>query len=322
MRCVLVGNYGVGNLGDDALRSYFLTGFPEIDWITTSVHPRGETEVPRLPAGLRSILGTPWWRTIKAFRHSDAIVFGGGSLFTDVESSFACFLWWLHGLVGVLLGKKIILAFQGIGPFRTRRGEWFARWVVRRSSFISVRDASSAERVGTWRTNLPIVQTFDPVFSLMAKQNNIIDTKDVFIVIPRRNSGESFQRALAEFVLQHPASAVRCLLMQPDDPEERKVIERINGVLGRVPEVRDVRTLSDLMEQISRASFVLTERYHGALAAIALEKPLRIISQGEGDKLWVLERMLKRGEGERGALLIAVQRGEKALRRYFSLRAN
>ena len=30
---------------------------------------------------------------------------------------------------------------------------------------------------------------------------------------------------------------------------------------------------------------VLSERYHGALAALVLEKPLEIVSQGEGDKL-------------------------------------
>ena len=30
MRLLLVGNYGVGNLGDEALREYFLKRFPEV----------------------------------------------------------------------------------------------------------------------------------------------------------------------------------------------------------------------------------------------------------------------------------------------------
>ncbi|MBI5155969.1 hypothetical protein HZA45_01700, partial [Candidatus Peregrinibacteria bacterium] len=95
MRCVLIGNYGTGNFGDEALRSYFLKSFPEIEWQVVSARPTAD-ELPRLPAGPRSLFTTKWFRTIKALRHCDAVVFGGGTLFTDSESVFACFLWWLH----------------------------------------------------------------------------------------------------------------------------------------------------------------------------------------------------------------------------------
>ncbi|MEK7137506.1 MAG: polysaccharide pyruvyl transferase family protein, partial [Patescibacteria group bacterium] len=142
MQYLLVGNYGVSNAGDEILREYFLERFPEIDWKVLSAHPE-KGEFPRFPAGLRSFFSLRWLSTLRELRKADGMVFGGGSLLTDTESVRACFIWFLHAAAAWLLHKPIILAFQGIGPFRTKAGEWCSRWVVRRAAFISVRDEES-----------------------------------------------------------------------------------------------------------------------------------------------------------------------------------
>jgi len=74
MRLLLVGNYGVGNLGDEALKEYFLTRFPEIDWIVVSANPR-TGEVARLPMGIRSFFWLRWMATLRAYREADGVVF-------------------------------------------------------------------------------------------------------------------------------------------------------------------------------------------------------------------------------------------------------
>jgi len=160
-----------------------------------------EREVPRLPLGFRSLL-RPWWRTLSAFRSCDAVVFGGGSLFTDTESVKACFLWGWHAWMARVFHKPIILAFQGIGPFRTKMGEGVARRVVQWASFVSVRDDASFVRVRSLGKDTKIVQSWDPAILLMDEEKMPREPKNVFTVIPRGNIGEDFYVCASE-VLQN-----------------------------------------------------------------------------------------------------------------------
>lgn len=279
----LVGNYGAGNLGDEALKEYFLHAFPEVQWQVISARP-AFGEFPRLPCGFRSFF-SPWWRTIGAFRKSQGIVFGGGTLFTDLESVSACVIWWWHAFMARMFRKPIILAFQGVGPFRTGTGEWLARWVFRHAAFISVRDAASRGRLESWKLNKNIVQTFDPVILLLRSEKNSVSSQNVFVIIPRNNSNASFINRAMELMKERTPQDIVILSLKPDDEEERTVCRRLVTDLGGGARVVEVHSLQDLCREVSRASFVLAQRYHGALAALALGKELEVIPQGTGDKL-------------------------------------
>jgi polysaccharide pyruvyl transferase WcaK-like protein len=307
MRCVLIGNYGVGNFGDEALREYFLRRFPDIRWTVLSARP-GPGELPRIPAGIRSFFGTPWMRTLAAIRQSDAVVFGGGTLFTDSESSRACVIWWLHAAAARWYGRPLLLAFQGIGPFRWSGTERLARQALGWSMFISIRDDQSAARVAGWGSHTKYVRTFDPILSLLAAEKPSTEHKNCLVVIPRRNSAQT----LTEAALHEAKSGmhVRLVSFQPDDAGERNYM----GGLARQlrAEVRTVRTAGDLRAVMQDATLVLTERFHGAIAAMAYGIPLRIISAIKGDKLDALRTQIRdSGEGELMALVAA---GENALR--------
>ncbi len=327
MRCLLIGNYGVGNLGDEALKDYFLTRFPDIEWTVLSASPRTSSDVPRLPFGLRSLF-TPWWNTLRAFRASDAVVFGGGSLFTDVESVYACMLWWWHARIARLFGKPVILAFQGIGPFKTSVGEWCARDVISRAAFVSVRDEESGERVKKW-TRLrqgfggqevesgkwtEVFLTADPVLSLLEGSSQ---TSGLAIaLIPRANSGDDFL-AQAMSVVERDPSSVVIISMQVDSSDERSFCLSLKEAIGVRAAIHVVQSLHELSAQLSRSSRVVTARYHGALAALALGIPVDIIAQHPGDKLDALRTI----QGTTGIeeLQRLVQDGERELLKYLNM---
>ncbi len=310
MRAVLVGNYGVGNFGDEALKEYFLGAFPDAQWTVVSARPeRGE--MPRLPAGIRSLLGTPWWRTIGAIGRSDAVVFGGGTLFTDIESVQACFLWGLHAFFAWLCRKKIVLAFQGIGPFKTALGEGIARWVVRRASHLSVRDEASAARIASWKMNTKVIHTFDPVFLLFLSKKREHRAQNVYVLIPRHTSGAAFRTTLENHATNLRHTEVVIALFQPDDRRERKVIEMLRVQYPQAS-VRTIRTADDLMELLATASHCICERFHGALAAVAAGVPLTVVSQAAGDKLEAVASLAQSREIERATGL--AETGESALR--------
>jgi polysaccharide pyruvyl transferase CsaB len=308
MRCLLVGNYGVGNLGDEALREYFLQAYPEVEWSVLSQNPENG-EYARLPGGARSLLSLRWLRTLRAYARADAVVFGGGSLFTDVESVYACMLWCMHAAAARLFGKPVILAFQGVGPFRSGLGRRLAAWTVRVSVSISVRDPLSHSRVQEFQKNKKVIQSSDPVFSLLINKKITNQPKNVFIIIPRHNSDQKFQDLARKYVSEHQNSETHILTMQPDSQEEQSVIKRLQAVLGVSTPVRPVLTLDGLAKEVSGASFVLTQRYHGAIAALALGVPVEIVPQGEGDKLSTLVG------ADAAALEAAVEAGASELRR-------
>ena len=290
-RYLLVGNYGVGNVGDEALKEYFLQCFPEVEWIVVSAHP-GLGEVPRLPCGFRSLF-TPWWRSFRAYWQCDGVVFGGGSLFTDAESTVAPLLWWWHAVLAMLFRQPVFLAFQGIGPFRTKRGEWWTRWVARRVVFLSVRDIHSCARVERWQLNKKCILSFDPVFSLIISKNTLIrsssaaipsdaDRSKILLIIPRRNSSQEFR-----------------------DRSEEMRREGFRGV-----RVQEPRSLVELSAAVSSASFLLTQRYHAGIVALALGVPFDAVPQVPGDKLDALNKE----DRDLSHLRERVRVGEEALR--------
>lgn len=304
MRCILVGNYGVGNLGDELLKNYFLDRFSDIRWIVVSANP-GMQEVLRLPLGFRSLF-SPWWRTIRAYRECDAVVFGGGSLFTDTESPFACVLWWWHAFSAWVLKKPFFLAFQGIGPFRTRLGTACTRWVVRHAIYSSVRDEASAKRAEKWGGT--VVRSIDPVCGLVVsgKFSVVSDGRKRLVVIPRQNSGEDFLDRVREIVRSGVWDEIVILSLQPDHRGEQKVCAQLQEELKRATIV-PVYSLETLVREIQGAELVCSQRYHGALSAILLKKKIEIVHQAEGDKLSVMREGISDG-------IYALRRGEETLR--------
>jgi polysaccharide pyruvyl transferase WcaK-like protein len=272
MRCLLIGNFGVGNLGDEALKEYFLSEFPSVEWKIVGI------DTPRLPSGLRSFLSLRWIKTLREFRATDAVVFGGGSLFTDVESVSACLLWWLHASAARIFRKPVHFAFQGVGPFTTRVGEWLAKKSFRHASTISVRDSLSKKRVDAWGLNKKCIQSYDPVYQLMKNKKVDVSSKNVLVLIPRMNSGDKFTKAAQDLCKSTTPESVHVISMQPDKKSESDYCQRLVATLGNRAEIFPARTLDELLHRISSVSTVLTERYHGALAALALGKKVEIIS--------------------------------------------
>lgn len=303
MRCLLIGNYGVKNIGDEALRESFGRTYPEVEWIVMTADGSGPGEVPRLPCGIRSLF-RPWWRTFAAMRASDAVVFGGGSLFTDAESVWACVIWWWHAFWARLLGKPIALAFQGVGPLQSVLGRICARWVLNRCEFVSVRDPKSMERIYTIAgegMHKKVVQSFDPVFGLFSMKNRYQSQK--LIIIPRDNSTPEFFDAATKNSLSGNWTEIKILLMHPlaDIASAARLSELLSS---RSITTVNIGSLSQLANEVSGAGFIVTQRYHGGIAALAMGIPFVAVAQKDGDKLASLagldpaecSRLLKAGE--------------------------
>lgn len=292
---MLIGNYGVGNFGDEALRDAFLAAFPNLHWTVVTAKPvlSGRVlEVDRLPLGIRSLF-RPWWRTIGSIRRADAVIFGGGTLFTDIESVLACFLWGAHALVAQLFGVPVIFAAQGVGPFKTRVGEGMTRSLFRRSVFISVRDDASFARVGSWGLNTHIVHTFDPAFLSFCREKMNIRAKKVFTVIPRHNTSATFEELYKKILSEQTFDEVRIVSLQPFETGEVSMVARLRTLTSLPVTVVPVESQLVLLQEVAKAELVLCQRFHGALAALAQGKTVRLCPLEPGDKLDALAKAIE-----------------------------
>lgn len=315
MHCVLVGNYGAGNVGDEALREYFLQAFPAIEWVVVSARRSERGEVPRLPFGVRSLF-RPWWKTLIAIARADAVVFGGGTLFTDIESLSACLMWRQYAAVARFFRRPYFLAFQGVGPFKTILGEEIAQCVFERAAFVSVRDQQSFDRIHAWNLRSQPVLTSDPALALFASHQKTVVTGRKLAVIPRSNSGDEFVAIVKERVSSGAWDSVRIFLMQPD-AGERGVAARIQ-VFVPSAEITEIESVQQLLEDVGGATEVVTQRYHGALAAMALGKGVHIVPQASGDKLSALAAELTDTKGWCQKRLASIAQGRDALAAAFS----
>lgn len=312
MRCLLIGNYGVTNAGDDALRDFFLQAFPGVEWQVLSTIP-GEGVLPRLPAGFVSFFRTPWWKTVRAIRRADAVVFGGGSLFTDVESVRAPVIWGIHAACAIACGTPVVLAFQGIGPLQSRLSRMITRWVLRHAAFVSVRDEMSLAAAA--KCGRPdVVLTADP--AVLSLSGRVAGKKSAVVLIPRPHLSHDFVAAMERQHALDSTCPVRILLMQAGDPAEREIASRLQHLIPG-SQIRPVPSLADVAREIVDADHVVSARYHGALTAFMMGASLTVISQGAHDKLHALQEFI-RGGGTPEQLLSRAQDGVHALSHFFS----
>jgi len=286
---LLVGNFGVGNLGDEELKRYFIQRYPHVHWRVICARPQASKELCRLPCGIRSFFAFSWIATIKAYWNCDGVVFGGGSLFTDIESPKACLLWWIHAVPAYIFRKPIHLAFQGIGPWKTSIGIYLSTSVCRMATSISVRDISSFERVKNMQLHKKCVLSCDPVYWLIKKEKTDCSSQNVLILIPRNNSSDKFIIAMENAYKSNTWSAIRVISMKPYDNSESEFCQMIIDKYYKSAKLLKITSLGEILQNIKDSGLVVSERYHGALAALTLGKPVEIITQSDDDKLCSLQ---------------------------------
>lgn len=120
MKNVLIsGYYGFNNTGDEAMIETMSTLLAKrnMGLIVLSSNPDKTKELYNVQAYDRNNFS----EVIKAIKKSDIVVSGGGTLFQDVTSRKS--IWYYLGIIKIaqLLGKKICVAYQGMGPINSKK---------------------------------------------------------------------------------------------------------------------------------------------------------------------------------------------------------
>ncbi|HEX9172942.1 MAG TPA: polysaccharide pyruvyl transferase family protein [Telluria sp.] len=178
---LISGWYGQCNAGDDAILDVFIeeaTARMTGEITVLSETPGNLTHVRALPhpvgfgrGSLGYLLDGTYFRHLKAVRHCDLFVLGGGGLLRD-NTNWRNLVRLLDEIwIAKLFGRKVMLYAIGVGPFKTRLGKWLIARSVKLCDLITVRSehcAALLREIGIAPHRIHVVA--DPAF-LLAQQS-------------------------------------------------------------------------------------------------------------------------------------------------------
>lgn len=139
MKILIFGYFGFDNIGDEAILKTLVRNLPRFidtaELTTISKKPKKTSQELGIPVVKRSLGAIK-----KAISDCDIFMLGGGGILQD-STSLKSLLYYLYLInYAKLKKKKVILLAQGIGPINSFIGKTFAKHVLQKVDFITIRD--------------------------------------------------------------------------------------------------------------------------------------------------------------------------------------
>jgi len=326
-RIVIKGGYGLGNFGDDALMVAVYEIVARIfdpKFIELKCHNVGY--IQRLIPGVKAV-------ALNNERHKkvDLLIYGGGTQFysfplTNVGNVPSFNVVWRNLKKPIHAGTKIVRKVRrltsqninarkiialgiGLGPFvknSTRLRECYK--IIRQMEYVAVRDTHSYELCEKWgcnnlslRSDLCYLPNLWTVHKQNLHQRSSMGIIRRIGIIPRdwphTYEGDSYTFPLFQVVdeLRSVGKKVEFILFARSDHNwSERLKNRGEQYITWNPENS---TITEFIEQLASYDAFITARYHGAVFASILGKPvicieieqkLRLLSDllGHGSRLW------------------------------------
>lgn len=164
---VISGYYGFANAGDEAMLTAIIKALRSEDSSVNITVISGNPEATEKLHKVNSIHRFSALDIIKTMSKADLLISGGGSLLQDVTSKRSLLYYLAILTTGTILGKKVMLFAQGIGPIKSRFLRNLTKYVCSSVDLITVRDMDSMyelRRIGVPEPK--VLQTADAVMTL------------------------------------------------------------------------------------------------------------------------------------------------------------
>jgi polysaccharide pyruvyl transferase WcaK-like protein len=124
-------------------------------WTSVSDSQFAAEFVPIASLSWTKIIRGQWasiWRAAKSvISWADVVLdIGEGDSFSDIYGLRRYINVTFPRLLSILLGKRLVLLPQTIGPFRRRSTRFVAKWLMKRSYYVYARDPASLEMAAEW----------------------------------------------------------------------------------------------------------------------------------------------------------------------------
>jgi polysaccharide pyruvyl transferase CsaB len=301
---LICGNYGNGNIGDEAILRALIQKYGKTYKLTVISADPSQTHrahkikvVHRFPGGIRSKLHSllsPRGRkrlkeTKRAVDKCDVFLLGGGTLLTDTPLR-SILIWSKQVEPAFQAGKEVWVYANGIGPLHTRTAQGIASSILKRAHKVTVRDFRSIEwtkKLGCHKAR----KVLDPVLHLhwKGKPASLKIDKNTVIFAPRswaKNTDET-SKVFTKFIQYLCLEKGKKVVGIPFENGNSKDVEFLNNIF----EQSNVRTRAkiwknytdelDVIRAIAQAEAVVGMRLHSLIFSQLTHTPFVGISYME-----------------------------------------
>jgi polysaccharide pyruvyl transferase WcaK-like protein len=311
---LVIGAYGYGNVGDEAILAGLLAKLGD----------RSATVVSRDPAATTRLHGVSSVGIGAAFpallRHR-SVVIGGGGLFGRDMGAIGRLLP-LFGLISSSLGREVVIEGVDIDATLAPIARVLVPPLMRRASAVTVRDHGSVAILDRWgvRANLaPDLSHWMPMGSI-ASGRRLLRDAGVDTRLPVVGLALTGVRPdLANAALTAAAGAIDalpdaqfCFIPLSRHPrvathDDRRLAHQLRRMRPRLAVVETEVHPSIVLSAVSQLSAVVSMRYHGMLFAERTRVPLVPIAYAEKNVRWLEERGMHAIPADADALTSALR---------------
>jgi polysaccharide pyruvyl transferase WcaK-like protein/glycosyltransferase involved in cell wall biosynthesis len=282
---LLVGAFGQGNVGDEALLTAFVRALPSHPLIVASSAPLDTTAVHRMEAvGRDDLVGLA-----RCMARANAVVVAGGTVFKTLHPSTGRRpLDLLLRLVALMLAAKamrkpVALVGVGVGALDHRGARRLTRAAVRAADLLVLRDDESAARLAAAGARPPFRVGADPAWTLLAPRTdgvplaeaspNGAGERPVIVALSHLAGGKDLADWLAAGLGPVLAAGVRLRLLPwqlRDGALAAALAARLGGAVELMGPPADLVAARDAL---AGARLVVGLRLHALVAAAATAVP-------------------------------------------------
>lgn len=275
MKFAICGNYGVGNIGDEAILAGLKIALKKTD-------PLCEIEVIghglHMPFGLRSLM-KGFREPYNAIKRCDVYVLGGGGLFTNEEGFFVPLFWAYQGFSALMLKKKLLclgISVGKVGYF----DRLILKWLFSKALLVTVRDKGSFELLTSLGIN--VHETSD--FSLFLQRPILNEEKSekpyvVISIRPFKNGDKKLYTIIAQLcdtLIADYGLFIKLLPFQNGMEIDATTLNKIFDQIDRKDSVAInpfVSDLTQLTQLLADAKLVIAMRLHAGILSMLSGTP-------------------------------------------------
>ncbi|MCR4881366.1 MAG: polysaccharide pyruvyl transferase CsaB [bacterium] len=297
MKFLLAGYFGFGNFGDEAILKYAVA---MLRYYYKEAQISIITQNPDLTAkeyGLNGIYRFDFKKIIFSIKNCDCLIFPGGSILQDITSIKSIMYYLSLIWFGIIFKKKVIMISQGIGPIKNSLAQKLTQKLLKKVSFIAVRDEKSFELLR--KNDIPCELTADLIWAFTQKTNAKEDEQitiygDIPGVVEKSKVGIQLRNwaDLTEEKLQIIAKNTlkffpkldfdyKLICLQKNSDE--KLLIRLGEIMHEMqPKARIElcipKNTDNTVELLQNMDYMIAMRFHAGLCTINAEKPLLMLS--------------------------------------------
>lgn len=291
-RIVVSGYYGSKNAGDEAMLAAMLEVLSDLDPKLHITVISADPEDTKKRHGVDAISWLSLPKILRELRRADLLVSGGGSLLQNVTSRRSLYYYLAIIALAHMVGTRVMLYAQGIGPILGGVAESAMRFIGNRVDLITVRDQGSLAELARLGITRPHIEcTADPVLAIhpvdlgigraIFKAYRVDGAKPVVGISVRDWPGASHYRevlaSVSDRVVRELGARVVFLPMQfPEDVKAAQAIAALTHEPCTV--LKDEYTTSEFLSLVGNMDLMLGIRLHALIFAGVMGVPMLGIS--------------------------------------------